>query len=507
LPKTARFAGIYRYRYDGRFRVMGGGASTAKPGGGLATIGARLRTNTAEADKLFGGADGGDKNKKISIVNIYDEVQRHGQELKAYWTLETIAEVLAKYDGDHDGLISKSEFLAALNDMEANVEAYHGPQSPLKKKILRAKSAHPKSKTKAPSGTSSKGKLSFMPRSPLSFVPLSPLRWPPQREWTFKKYEKPKQDPVTLTLPGAATSAAGSSGAGGSSFVDVRADMKKAKSILDELDAMEVPIETRRKQFWDRMETLTNGTPRGVWQVSMRNKSGPWDADGVTGMLAAIAHARRIGLTPLLIDNTSGARVDKLWLELCEVKTPAPAPGIVVEGVLSIPSEPLEPPPTPIAQLVEATAMFMDEKLGTRTRALIIKETRRQVVEAMRLGQTLYVRLRDKAVDFTHYSDDEVFHWGTLFDQRIVNELDKFTKGTEAFKQHQSMNTIDNHGLYGEKHPLAMLIREGDLDYEGNFFVGAGFGVVMLTTMAKDVYVENLRNSFAMMRFQPIQPQ
>ena len=77
---------------------MGGGASTAKPGGGLATIGARLRTNTAEADKLFGGADGGDKNKKVSIVNIYDEVQRHGQELKAYWTLETIAEVLAKYD-------------------------------------------------------------------------------------------------------------------------------------------------------------------------------------------------------------------------------------------------------------------------------------------------------------------------------------------------------------------------------------------------------------------------
>ena len=381
---------------------MGGGASTAKPGGGLATIGARLRTNTAEADKLFGGADGGDKNKKISIVNIYDEVQRHGQELKAYWTLETIAEVLAKYDGDHDGLISKAEFLAALNDMEANVEAYHGPQSPLKKKILRAKSAHPKSKTKAPSGTSSKGKLSFMPRSPLSFVPLSPLRWPPQREWTFKKYEKPKPDPVTLTLPGAATSAAGSSGAGGSSFVDVRADMKKAKSILDELDAMEVPIETRRKQFWDRMETLTNGTPRGVWQVSMRNKSGPWDADGVTGMLAAIAHARRIGLTPLLIDNTSGARVDKLWLELCEVKTPAPAPGIVVEGVLSIPSEPLEPPPTPIAQLVEATAMFMDEKLGTRTRALIIKETRRQVVEALRLGQTLYVRRRGKARGARH---------------------------------------------------------------------------------------------------------
>ena len=52
-----------------------------------------------------------------------------------------------------------------------------------------------------------------------------------------------------------------------------------------------------------------------------------------------------------------------------------------------------------------------------------------------------------------------------------------------------------------------MLIWEGDLDYEGNFYVGAGFGVVMLTTMAKDVYVENLRNSFAMMRFQPIQPQ
>ena len=156
--------------------VMCGGASTAKPGGGLATIGARLRTNTAEADKLFGG----DQNKKISIVNIYDEVQRHGQELKAYWTLETIAEVLAKYDSDHDGLIIKSEFLAALNDMEANVEAYHGPQSPLKKKIQRAKSAHPKSKTKAPTGTSSKGKLSFMPRSPLSFVPLSPRRWPPQ---------------------------------------------------------------------------------------------------------------------------------------------------------------------------------------------------------------------------------------------------------------------------------------------------------------------------------------
>ena len=117
------------------------------------------------------------------------------------------------------------------------------------------------------------------------------------------------------------------------------------------------------------------------------------------------------------------------------------------------------------------------------------------------------MRLRDKATDWTHYSEAGLLPMAAVFDQRVVNALDKYTAGTDACAVEAKANTILNHGLWESDHPLACVLREGDLDYEGNFYVAAGFGVVVCTTMGKDVYVENLRNTFAMARFQPIQPQ
>ena len=79
--------------------------------------------NEVEADKVFTQANGnrrikGHDGELIDVIAVYDEVQCHGKELKAFWTVETIEEVLARYDDDHDGKLTFQQFLAALNDLE-----------------------------------------------------------------------------------------------------------------------------------------------------------------------------------------------------------------------------------------------------------------------------------------------------------------------------------------------------------------------------------------------------
>ena len=502
---------------------MGAGASSTS----------NVRKNKAEAEKLFGRVKSSragtgssysgltpDANQLLSVVDILQEVQRHGAEIKAYWTIETIEEVFATYDTDHDGKLSFEQFLNALNEMEADVER-HGPGSPRKKAKGFGRAVEGgKGKAKGRPGTAAASK----PRAQL--VPRSPLRWPPQRPWTWRS--QGQSEPVEpdelpkLTLPtqvGSSGSTACASDGGAATAGAPATDAKltalpsAGASALAELEAMEVPVTRRREMYETQLTAQSAEVPRGVWSVSMRNKN-PWDADGETGMTSAMAFARTLGLTPLLIDNTATSKVDEFWTKQGELTAAAATAAAVaaadtVYGSTSTEvaaTAPLVPPSKP-TEVLEAWAFLQDEKLGTRTKALIIKEARRQLVSAMRHGRILYVRLKSKAVDFTHYSDDDSLPMASIFDQRVATELAKYTTGTAECAEEARNNTIDNHGLFEADHPWAKCIKEGDLDNEGNFFVAPGFGVVVGTTMDREMYVENLRIAFSLHRFQPIQPQ
>lgn len=276
----------------------------------------------------------------------------------------------------------------------------------------------------------------------------------------------------------------------------------------------------------------------------MRRKAGPWDAEGETGLSSAIAHARELGLIPLIIDNTAGGKVEAFWLDQ-DVETRSE------EGERI----------RPRVQILDAASILPDERRGVRTRALIIKESRLQLIAAMRHGQTFFVRLKDKSVDFPHYSkvekagsaagatglaaaagsataancssssptsaysdppadaapadaappadkppEDPGMPWASVFDQRIWNDLAKYTRGTAECAAEAARMPVGNCGLWDSGHPLAKLLKEGDCDYDGTFFIKQGFGVVVCTTKSREEYVELLRMHMPLRRFQPIEP-
>ena len=284
--------------------------------------------NQREAAKLCGGING---SQPLTIDDILEEVQRHSQDIQAYWTRDTIAAVLPRFDADSDGKLTFDEFLAALNSLEGNVEACHGPLSPKLRKLVKRKSRPATAKrgtgrlqlgfslgpparvvprpttgrardtSKQPKGMTASGSSSSLasassaatsssaatatseptrlpskqlgfaakaggaggasvgatkstrepPRSPFRhLIPRSPLRWPPQREWVWKKLPAPHPDGVTLALPSlpSLSSTPRDSGAG----VEGPRDGQTALSALEELEALEVPIEKRKEQYWGR---------------------------------------------------------------------------------------------------------------------------------------------------------------------------------------------------------------------------------------------------------------
>ena len=74
---------------------MGAGASTG------VTIKA-ARANEEKAEELFNGIDG-NKDSKLSLVEMYNEVQKHGENIQQQWSLDYIKEALARFDADNDG--------------------------------------------------------------------------------------------------------------------------------------------------------------------------------------------------------------------------------------------------------------------------------------------------------------------------------------------------------------------------------------------------------------------
>ena len=59
--------------------------------------------------------------------------------------------------------------------------------------------------------------------------------------------------------------------------------------------------------------------------------------------------------------------------------------------------------------VIEAKQLVLDEATGRRTHEQVMESLRETLVNAMRFGQTLYIRMADCACDFNHFSSDDRF--------------------------------------------------------------------------------------------------
>jgi len=159
--------------------------------------------------------------------------------------------------------------------------------------------------------------------------------------------------------------------------------------------------------------------------------------------------------------------------------------------------------------------MVVDEALyaqlgadgGGRSRDLIMKEARKQLVTAMREGTTFYVRLLNKVTQFTgdgYIADDSLPI--SLFDARELAKLAPFVTRSEAAGQRalSQDSTVSQSGLWESEHAYAKVLRENDLDYDGRFMLGPSFGVVVCTQLDEASFHGALMVALPIKRFQPI---
>jgi len=225
---------------------MGSGASSAQK-----LNMKQERANEEAARQLFSQIA---KGETLAIVDIYEEAQKHGKAVKAYWTMETIERVLAKYDSDKDGRITCDEYLAALRDMmdrpaEAAVSDH---VAKLKRK-------------------SKKGRGSERSSDSGGVTPMSPML---KRQWTWKKFDEPERS--------------------------------KQRSALEELEEFEsasakaLPnMKQLEEQFWEKQQEET------CWSLPLRRDRAqmPWLKEDETGLTAAVEQAKKLGKTALLLEE------------------------------------------------------------------------------------------------------------------------------------------------------------------------------------------------------------
>ena len=145
------------------------------------------------------------------------------------------------------------------------------------------------------------------------------------------------------------------------------------------------------------------------------------------------------------------------------------------------------------AQVLEAKAMVMDERMGRKSLAQIKESCRRVLVNAMKYGHTLYIRMSNTAAAFTtRYSDPRSLPL-SIFDQAAI----------EGVRQNYTYPTGAN--LFGSGHALAAILRETDTEH-GWFTARPGFEVVVSTHFAKADFAELLDRALPLNMLQPICP-
>jgi len=198
----------------------------------------------------------------------------------------------------------------------------------------------------------------------------------------------------------------------------------------------------------------------------------PWLKVHERGLLVAIERAYRMGKTVLLIDNTEEHIVDTFY---------------VYQAAL----------------VLEAKSLVLDAARGVKSIDEILEGCRMQLVNSMRYGQTLYIRLADSACDFKGmFSSPDRFPL-EVFDRRHVSGLQEYREGTA-------------NNLWGSSHPLAAALRETDLVQGGIFQPRfghkereadgslAGFEVVVCTQFGTAEFEQFLHESLPFELIQPI---
>ena len=225
-------------------------------------------------------------------------------------------------------------------------------------------------------------------------------------------------------------------------------------------DSVRAKLLKLRDEFWNVTEASD------CWEVPLGRDldAMPWLHRRTTGVLEAIEHARRVhGKTALLVDNSADKVVDTFFLYRA-------------------------------VQVLEAKAMVLEERTGRRNRAQVLEQARIRLVNAMRFGQTLYVRMSTSACQFkTTYSGPSTLPLA-IFDQAAVDQLRARYSGPMG------------ENLFGSSHPLAGCLREADTEH-GFFTARHGFAVVLSTHLAKDDYRHFLERALPMDKLQPILPR
>ncbi|KAG9391722.1 hypothetical protein J8273_6498 [Carpediemonas membranifera] len=150
--------------------------------------------------------------------------------------------------------------------------------------------------------------------------------------------------------------------------------------------------------------------------------------------------------------------------------------------------------------ILEAKKMVVDTMQGQRSHEQIMEDNRKALVNAMKYGETLYIRLANGAPDFKEkYTDPESFPI-EVFDQEAVSEV--MTRYADrVFDEKGELKAGDN--LFESTHPFGKCVQYEDTD-QGYFLVRRGFEVIVESHFTTDDFAEFLEWSLPMDKMQPI---
>ena len=221
------------------------------------------------------------------------------------------------------------------------------------------------------------------------------------------------------------------------------------------IDGLDPSSPEYEEAFWEEQEAAP------YWTVPIAHGGEmPWLKYHERGLLVAIQRAHQLGRTVLLIDTSDDAVVDTFY---------------TYNAALTI----------------EAKRMVLDVARKSATLDETLEQCRVQLVNAMRFGKTLYVRLADSACDFanTFHADDKFPL--SVFDRKAVA-----------------------NNLFHAPHPLSEVLREHDLSqgiFQPRFShkaavdgISLGFEVVLCTRFSTDEFESFLHSALPMALLQPI---
>ena len=245
-----------------------------------------------------------------------------------------------------------------------------------------------------------------------------------------------------------------------------------ASEAASEATTAETAGEDAAAAFW----ALQSISP--YWTVPLAHgASMPWLKPFERGLLVSIDRCHGTSKTPLLIDATSERLVDTFYSYQAAI-------------------------------IVEAKKMVLDVAMKRATHEEVMESLRLQLVNCMKFGQTLYIRMADSACDFRNtFTSDDHFPLG-VFDRATIDSLTDF-------------RDCGGENLWGSAHPLAKVLREADLVqgiFQARFSHKAksgdedddkreGFDVVVATQFKPDDFAEMLADALPLAQLQPIYPQ